>query len=1279
VVNATTIALADSRANALQGVTLALDPSVAVGTTHAIGVPFAATPAVDAGADTIRFGGAHAFHDGQAVVYDNGGGANIGGLTDNNGATRYYVKVIDATRIALYSDAALTRAVDLLPALATGAGHTLADAAAGLGGGSLNAVGRTTVKATSEGQVITATLAAAKTDDAPSAKADANAAQAAGGQKYGRAVSGSVSVNLLSERTVASIQNAVVSRSGGVTVTAINTTDDTALSGAAALSTNRNGSLGLAGAVTVNLLDSETRAHVTNAAMSNVGALSLNASASGDILAIAAGLAGSARGIGMAGSIAFNTLTTDTDARIDGGSVVSGSSVSVVAADQTGITAVAGALAYGGKAGFGAGIAINRIDGGAQASISGGDVDVTGALVITASNNARITSVGAGIAVASATVPAGTKARGLAAAVGVSVNTLDTQTLAFIAGTGSNTLTAGSVALTATDASKISGIAGGLAIGLALGNQGSATAAAAGASFVYNNLDHRVAAYADDAAFTAAGAVSLSASETGSVYALSIGGAVALADGSGMGSSIGVSGAGAVAVNTLRGGAETRLRKSRVSTTGTGNVSLSASDSATLTADAGGAAFSVALTEGSGSATGASVGAALAFNRIKGGLVRALVDDSMVDAAGDITLQATSTATIDALTLAGAGAAGGSTGGGGYAASGAGAYSENTINRVVEARLRDSGITTAEPGQTLRARGKLVVTASDTSTVNAKTYGFSIGVGASTGTGNGGALSVGVSLAYNTVDTDVEASIQNSQVVTTTGGTALSATSASTITAMSVAASVAAGYSSSSNALALSGGGADARNTVLGKTNAFASGSQLASAGDVTLAASSSSRIDATVVAASLSAALAPAKTAGSASVGAARARNLIGWSDNSTEQPLEVRAYLLDTSVTAPNGALKLSADAHQQIAATVGAASVAVTSGRNAIGLGGAGAESVNRISEQVAATLDGSAAGGVLARSVSLKATDRSTIDADAGAAAIVAAISGSAGVALSVGVALAENRIDNRVTAGVGRATLTTTAGDLVVSAGTTATIAATSRAAAVGFASGRAGVAVSGAGALAKNIILSRTVAEIDQGAIVVSAGKVDLDAASSGTITATIAAASGSVGVGSSAGIGASVGFALARNFIGWDPSAAPAAYDSNAALASIANGATVHVLDGVRAGDVYRYIGAAPALVYDLSSASGSQSLSNTKDVQTRVKSGGNVYVWRGSNDTTVNLATTNYGDTSQWRLERLASLAGQDFGDADSGSWCCPVAPTPRRRCRRASSTRASPPPAT
>ena len=170
------------------------------------------------------------------------------------------------------------------------------------------------------------------------------------------------------------------------------------------------------------------------------------------------------------------------------------------------------------------------------------------------------------------------------------------------------------------------------------------------------------------------------------------------------------------------------------------------------------------------------------------------------------------------------------------------------------------------------------------------------------------------------------------------------------------------------------------------------------------------------MVAASLSAALAPAKTAGSASVGAARARNLIGWSDNSTEQPLEVRAYLLDTSVAAPNGALRLSADAHQQIDATVGAASVAVTSGRNAIGLGGAGAESVNRISEQVAATIAGSAAGGVLARSASLTATDRSTIDADAGAAAIVAAISGSAGVALSVGVALAENRIANQVTVG-----------------------------------------------------------------------------------------------------------------------------------------------------------------------------------------------------------------------------------------------------------------------
>src|SRR3990167_2602510 len=272
------------------------------------------------------------------------------------------------------------------------------------------------------------------------------------------------------------------------------------------------------------------------------------------------------------------------------------------------------------------------------------------------------------------------------------------------------------------------------------------------------------------------------------------------------------------------------------------------------------------------------------------------------------------------------------------------------------------------------------------------------------------------------------------------------------------------------------------------------------------------------------------------------------------------------------------------------------------------------------------------------------------AAAGAAAIVAAVGTTAGVALSVGVALAENHIANQVTAGVSRATLTTTAGALAPRPSPSAAIDPPSRAAAVAIGvGGRAGVAVSGAGALAKNVILSRTDAMIDQDATVVSAGKVDLDAVSSATIQATIAAAAASVGVGSSAGIGASVGFALARNFIGWDPASVAADQDSADELASVTAGTTVKVLEGVRAGDVYRYIGTAPALVYDHTSASGSQTLSKTKDKQTRVKSGCTVYVWGGENGLSVDLASTNYGDTGLWRLERVASLAGQDFGDAD------------------------------
>ena len=145
------------------------------------------------------------------------------------------------------------------------------------------------------------------------------------------------------------------------------------------------------------------------------------------------------------------------------------------AKDTTSIIAVGGAIAFGGKAGIGAGIAYNRIDGGAEAVLNGTDVNISGAVTVTATNSSKITSVAAAIA-ASYSSPSlqkgnalGTGSSSYALAAGISINAVTTDTIAKLvnSGTDSDPLQAGTVTVSATDTeSRIIGFGGGLAIGL---------------------------------------------------------------------------------------------------------------------------------------------------------------------------------------------------------------------------------------------------------------------------------------------------------------------------------------------------------------------------------------------------------------------------------------------------------------------------------------------------------------------------------------------------------------------------------------------------------------------------------------------------------------------------------------------------------------------------------------------------------------------------------------------------------------------------------------------
>ncbi|HSW22413.1 MAG TPA: hypothetical protein VLJ62_06580, partial [Burkholderiaceae bacterium] len=1132
VVNTTTIRLADTRENALRGVYLDLDASKAVGTLHSIGVAFQARPLVDAAADTLRFDSAHAYRNGQAVVYENGGGVSIGGLTD--GAT-YYVKVVNATTIELYTNAALTTAtrVNLDPAGATGTAHALLspnDA-----NGVITSGGKTTVSAENSGLVITATVAAAKTDDKPPTDPEAaKSAEAAGGQKHGRAVAGSVSVNIIHETAEAYVQGAALTNMAGLDVLAEQSTMDIAVSGAAALSTNKNGSLGVAGAVSYNDIDSHTLAFINDSTLTSVGDVLVDADASGSIFSIAAGLGGSARGVGIAGSVAINTISSDTAAYLRGGSL-SGTSLNLSADDNTSILTVAGAIAFGGSVGFGAGIAYNEIDGGARAFIDDTDVDVTGALALSATSHARITSVAAGVAVVVATPPANqpnAKVKGFAGSVALTINNISTDTSATIGGDSVDTLTAGSVSVAAVDDSVIKTIAGSISVGLAGGTSGGGTVAA-GVALALNNIDHDVTATIEDVVLTVDDDVTVSAASTGEISVLALGGALAVTLGGASGTSAAVAATGAVAINKMRTGNEARIRRSSVTTGGAGDdITIAANDSSEIHAGTVGAAIAVSQT-GNGTAVSVAVGVSLSRNEIAAN-TRAFADSSTLDAGGKVGISATSTADIEALSVAASVAI--AVGSSALAVSGAGAESTNVILGDTLAYANAS---------TLIAGGDVTLTATDTADIDAIVAAAAVGAG-----------SIGAAVSNNYVGVTESGTPQarstraylNATSVDAEGLLNVSAKAEQDIDALVIAAAVGFAAQPSGGALSLAGSGVITRNRIVTTTKATIDGTldtQDISADSITVAAENAADIHASAIAAALGASFGSSVGVAIA-IGVSLARNDIDSTvDAHIATPADVEATAQGISVTALDSS---------SIEAKSLAASLALGfSGGVGAGVSGAGAESSNFILSKTHAYVQSAVVHS--AGDIVIDAKSTSKINAEVLAVSVAVGVGAQAGLGAAIGASLARNSIGFSASGAEPRvevlawsdAASLSTDGNLTIRATGDQTIDTKVAAGAMAIAGGGTGaIGLSGSGASADNRISAIVHASITgDGATGVSADNVTVTATDSSRITAFVGAASLA---GTYAGAGAvslSIAAAVASNRIRTDVEAYVSAADT--------------------------------------------------------------------------------------------------------------------------------------
>ncbi|MEL6108548.1 MAG: hypothetical protein AAFU85_21290, partial [Planctomycetota bacterium] len=223
---------------------------------------------------------------------------------------------------------------------------------------------------------------AALSPNAESSTADGDSTTEGQG-KFGVAVSGNVSVNLLSDVVESSIAGSLIigtanEQADVVHVDAENNTLNITIGGAFAFSVKQDGkNVGIAGAVSYNQLDGKTLAAIYDATL-NVHDVRVDSRRDGVSGTFTAGAAGASqdKGIAVAGSVSINRLNADTESIVQGATITSDESVALSALDKSQIVSIAGAGSFGGKAGVGAAVSYNEL-GGQTTALLGTGSDVT--------------------------------------------------------------------------------------------------------------------------------------------------------------------------------------------------------------------------------------------------------------------------------------------------------------------------------------------------------------------------------------------------------------------------------------------------------------------------------------------------------------------------------------------------------------------------------------------------------------------------------------------------------------------------------------------------------------------------------------------------------------------------------------------------------------------------------------------------------------------------------------------------------------------------------------
>lgn len=352
--------------------------------------------------------------------------------------------------------------------------RTLAGNVSGSGAGAFGAA----IAVNEVGSVVRASLSGATLGAAVTTVVDAHlrgeirSVAASGAAAGGTAVNGSFTTNAIGAQVSAEVQGLNQATAGGAfTVSADNAANIFSLAG----TISGSGSAAAGAAVSVNDISGGVSARLANSTLRATGAVNVQATTSGTIQSVAAGMAGGGS-VGLAGSNTTNGITSTVLAQLDGVNMVAqAATLNVLARDTAAIQSFAGAVAGGGAAGGGAALALNFLGRTAtdaarskvvKAEVLDSVVRSTGAVQVKAHSTSTIESIGVAAGVSGTAAISGSNATNLLEDE-ITASWLGSELI--FSNTPTNTLT-----VSALQAAKIDSLAGnlsgsgGVAVGAAL-------------------------------------------------------------------------------------------------------------------------------------------------------------------------------------------------------------------------------------------------------------------------------------------------------------------------------------------------------------------------------------------------------------------------------------------------------------------------------------------------------------------------------------------------------------------------------------------------------------------------------------------------------------------------------------------------------------------------------------------------------------------------------------------------------------------------------------------